>query len=104
MTGVSWVTFDSSSGSSGSPTPRIFVGVASAGEDNIFVSEDAGATCMSFFYVRLAFELIILLAGDAVAGQNNTFIPHKGVLSPSEGLLYISYSNGAGPYDGTLGS
>ncbi|KAL1690415.1 glycoside hydrolase family 74 protein [Schizophyllum commune] len=84
--GVSWVTFDSSSGSSGSPTPRIFVGVASAGEDNIFVSEDAGATW------------------DAVAGQNNTFIPHKGVLSPSEGLLYISYSNGAGPYDGTLGS
>ncbi|KAI5897742.1 glycoside hydrolase family 74 protein [Schizophyllum commune H4-8] len=84
--GVSWVTFDSTSGSSGSPTPRIFVGVASAGEDNIFVSEDAGATW------------------DAVAGQNNTFIPHKGVLSPSEGLLYISYSNGAGPYDGTLGS
>ena len=51
MAGVSWVTFDSTSGSSGSPTPRIFVGVASAGEDNIFVSEDAGASCTLLFYV-----------------------------------------------------
>ncbi|KAL1748917.1 glycoside hydrolase family 74 protein [Schizophyllum fasciatum] len=84
--GISWVTFDSTSGSSGSPTPRIFVGVANAGEDNIFVSEDGGDTW------------------NAVAGQNNTYLPHKGVLSPSEGLLYISYSNGAGPYDGTSGA
>lgn len=43
--GVSFVTFDTTSGSSGSATPRIFVGVASLGEDNIFVSEDAGKTC-----------------------------------------------------------
>ena len=37
------------------------------------------------------------VSGSAVAGQNNTFLPHKGVLSPSEKTLYISYSNGAGP-------
>ena len=43
--GVSFVTFDSTSGSSGNATPRIFVGVASLGEDNVFVSEDAGTTC-----------------------------------------------------------
>lgn len=42
--------------------------------------------------------------GSAIAGQNTTYIPHKGVLSPSEKVLYISYSNGGGPYDGTLGS
>ncbi|CDO72307.1 Glycoside Hydrolase Family 74 / Carbohydrate-Binding Module Family 1 protein [Trametes cinnabarina] len=84
--GLSWVTFDSTSGSSGKATPRIFVGVANKGSDNIFVSTDAGATW------------------SAVAGQNNTFIPHKGVLSPAEKALYISYSDGAGPYDGTTGS
>ncbi|KAK0465381.1 uncharacterized protein EV420DRAFT_1637520 [Desarmillaria tabescens] len=84
--GISWVTFDSTSGSSGSATPRIFVGVANQGSNNIFVSENGGSTW------------------SAVAGQNNTYIPHKGVLSPDEHVLYISYSNGAGPYDGTLGS
>ncbi|KAL0950944.1 hypothetical protein HGRIS_007696 [Hohenbuehelia grisea] len=84
--GISWVTFDSTSGSSGSSTPRIFVGVASKGSNNIFVSNDAGSTW------------------SAVAGQNTTFIPHKGVLSPAEKALYVTYSDGAGPYDGTLGS
>ncbi|KAK0473162.1 hypothetical protein IW261DRAFT_1658654 [Armillaria novae-zelandiae] len=84
--GISWVTFDSTSGSSGSATPRIFVGVANQGSSNIFVSENGGSTW------------------SAVAGQNTTYIPHKGVLSPKEHVLYVSYSNGAGPYDGTLGS
>ena len=45
--GVAWVTFDSTSGSKGKATPRIFVGVASKGENNIFVSNDAGSTCAS---------------------------------------------------------
>lgn len=84
--GISFVTFDSNSGSSGSATPRIFVGVANLGSTNIYVSEDAGSTW------------------SAVPGQNSTFMPHKGVLSPAENTLYVSYSNGAGPYDGTLGS
>lgn len=44
---------------------------------------------------------LIYVSGTAVPGQNNTFIPHKGVLSPAEKALYISYSDGAGPYDGT---
>lgn len=43
--GISFVTFDSTSGSSGTATPRIFVGVANKGADNIFVSEDSGSTC-----------------------------------------------------------
>lgn len=32
------------------------------------------------------------------------FLPHKGVLFPQEKTLYISYSDGAGPYDGTNGT
>ncbi|KAG8701147.1 hypothetical protein FRC08_004255, partial [Ceratobasidium sp. 394] len=85
-TGIAWITFDSTSGTSGTATPRIFVGVANVGSNSIFVSNDAGATW------------------SAVAGQNTTYMPHRGVLSPSEKILYVTYNNGAGPYDGTLGS
>ncbi|EGN94557.1 glycoside hydrolase family 74 protein [Serpula lacrymans var. lacrymans S7.3] len=86
LTGLAFVTFDYTSGTSGEPTPTIFVGVANEGSDNIFYTNDAGATW------------------SAVAGQNNTYLPHKGVLSPAEKVLYISESNGSGPYDGTLGA
>ncbi|TFK40979.1 hypothetical protein BDQ12DRAFT_710849 [Crucibulum laeve] len=84
--GIAWVTFDQTSGASGKATPRIFVGVASQGTNNIFVTNDGGSTW------------------TAVAGQNTTYLPHKGVLSPTEKVLYVSYSDGAGPYDGTLGA
>ncbi|KAL2825046.1 hypothetical protein BDW59DRAFT_161995 [Aspergillus cavernicola] len=86
IVGIAWVTFDPTSGSSGSPTPRIFVGVANTGQ-SVFVSEDAGATWK-------------WVSGEPQYG----FLPHKGVLSPSEKTLYISYSDGAGPYDGTNGT
>lgn len=46
--GISFVTFDSTSGKSGAATPRIFVGVANLGSTNIMVSNDAGATCQYF--------------------------------------------------------
>jgi len=42
-------------------------------------------------------HLFMLHLGSAVAGQNSTFLPHKGVLSPAEKALYVSYSDGAGP-------
>ncbi|KAL5533885.1 hypothetical protein ACEPAG_345 [Sanghuangporus baumii] len=48
------------------------------GSTNIYVTEDAGETW------------------NGIAGQNSTFITHKGVLSPTENTLYVSYSNGAG--------
>ncbi|EIN14753.1 hypothetical protein PUNSTDRAFT_48495 [Punctularia strigosozonata HHB-11173 SS5] len=83
--GVSFVTFDSTSGSSGTATPRIFVGVASVGTSNLFMSNDGGSSW------------------SALSGTNTSWIPHKGVLSPSEKALYISTADGAGPYDGTLG-
>ena len=40
--------------------------------------------------------------GAAVPGQPTGFLPHHGKLA-SNGMLYISYSNGAGPYDGSSG-
>ena len=61
--GIGWVTFDSTSGSSGNGSSRIFVGVANMGATNIFVSEDAGSTWA------------------AVAGQNTTYIPNRGCFS-----------------------
>ncbi|CAO3677681.1 unnamed protein product [Umbelopsis ramanniana] len=84
--GLTFVTFDKSSGTSGSATPIIFVGVADNTTSNIYVTKNGGTTW------------------SAVPGQPiNGFFPHKGRLS-SDGYLYISYSNGVGPYDGTNGT
>lgn len=73
------------------------------GADNVFITEDGGATW------------------SAIVGQRNDFIPHHGmsldpgktsgeltvtyigVLSPAEDALYIPYANGVGPWDGTAG-
>ncbi|PXV95795.1 cellulose binding domain-containing protein [Lachnotalea glycerini] len=91
LTGVVWVTFDSSTGKSGSPSQTIYVGVANKAaegeeaENTVFCSKDGGETW------------------NAVAGQpKDGYLPHHGVLS-SDGILYVTYSNGAGPYDGTKG-
>ncbi|KAI5797887.1 glycoside hydrolase family 74 protein [Peziza echinospora] len=84
--GVVWVTFDENSGYRGQGSKRIFVGVAEKGKETVFVSNDSGATW------------------SAVAGQPIGHVPHKGVLSPKENVLYITYTDGAGPYDGGAGS
>lgn len=82
--GVVWITFDTRSSSFGYPTKDIFVGVADNQEDCIYCSIDAGQSW------------------EAVPGQPVGFLPHHGVISP-DGILYISYSDGAGPYDGEKG-
>ncbi|TVY47674.1 Xyloglucanase [Lachnellula occidentalis] len=84
--GIAWVTFDSTTGTKGTATPRIFVGVVDVGK-SVFKSEDGGSTWA-------------WVSGEPQLG----FLPHKGVLSPAEKTLYISYANGAGPYDGTNGT
>jgi len=84
--GIAWVTFDSTSGTKGTATPRIFVGVVDVGQ-SVFKSEDGGSTWA-------------WVSGEPQLG----FLPHKGVLSPAEKTLYVSYANGAGPYDGTNGT
>lgn len=83
--GLSFITFDTTSGTTNGVTSRIFVGVASL-STSLIVSEDGGQSWM------------------AVAGQPTGFLPHKGRLQPEEGALYLTYSDGGGPYDGTNGS
>jgi hypothetical protein len=82
--GVVWVTFDPRSGSPGSPSRTIYAGIADKGA-SIFRSGDAGVTWQP-------------LSGQPTAG----YLPHHGVLS-SKGVLYITYSDTAGPYDGGKG-
>ncbi|KAI1101768.1 glycoside hydrolase family 74 protein [Jackrogersella minutella] len=84
--GLAFVTFDSTSGTTDGATKRIFVGTADNTTASVYVSEDAGATW------------------NPVEGQPGTYFPHKGVLQPEEKALYLTYSDGTGPYDGTLGA
>jgi hypothetical protein len=81
--GVVWMTFDRRTGTPGNATQTIYVGVADTG-NSVYRSTDGGATWA------------------AIPGQPTGFLPHHGVLA-SNGMLYISYSDGAGPYDGEKG-
>ncbi|MEU6534706.1 cellulose binding domain-containing protein [Streptomyces sp. NPDC047000] len=82
--GIVWVTFDESTGTSGTATKTIYVGVAD--KDNaVYRSTDAGAT-----WTRLA-------------GQPTGYLAHKGVLDAKNGYLYLAYSDKGGPYDGGKG-
>ena len=82
--GVVWITFDPRSGSPGSRSQTIYAGVADKGQ-SVFRSTDAGVTWTP-------------LSGQPTAG----YLPHHGTLSPS-GVLYVTYSDTAGPYDGSKG-
>ncbi|KAI0176572.1 glycoside hydrolase family 74 protein [Hypoxylon sp. FL1284] len=84
--GLAFVTFDSTSGTTDGATQRIFVGTADNTTDSVYVSEDAGSTW------------------NPVKDQPGTYFPHKCVLQPEEKALYLTYSDGTGPYDGTLGA
>lgn len=57
IVGISWVTFDSTSGTAKSATTRIFVGVANLGAESVFVSNNAGATCETIFQSLEAYML-----------------------------------------------
>ncbi|MER7183609.1 cellulose binding domain-containing protein [Streptomyces hyaluromycini] len=82
--GIVWVTFDESTGTAGSATKTVYVGVAD--KDNaVYRSTDAGAT-----WTR-------------VAGQPTGYLAHKGVLDAKNGYLYLAYSDKGGPYDGGKG-
>ena len=84
LIGVVWVTFDPSSSSAGTASKTIYVGVADT-KTGIYRSTDGGSTWAA-------------LEGQPQAG----FLPHHSVLA-SNGLLYITYSDKAGPYDGGHG-
>jgi len=84
--GISLVLFDKASGTTGTATPRIFVGVSRLGSANFYVSTDAGATW------------------NPVAGAPaTTQMPQRAVLA-SNGMLFVTFSDGAGPSGNTSGS
>ncbi|ASA22540.1 X2-like carbohydrate binding domain-containing protein [Paenibacillus donghaensis] len=81
--GLSWITFDKSTGTAGQATQTIYAGVGDK-SNNLFKSTNGGATW------------------TAIPGQPSGYIPHHGVLS-ANGNLYISYIDGSGPYRGEEG-
>lgn len=108
--GIVWVTFDPASGSSGSPTKTIYVGVGdnSSGAKNIYRSTDGGAT-----WAAIPGEPTCSVSGTTVTctggatwdtGSNATtgYLPHQGKLD-SAGTLYVTYSDWDGPYNGGHG-
>jgi hypothetical protein len=82
--GVVWVTFDPTTGTKGSTTQTIYVGVADK-DNSVYESTDGGTTW------------------KRVPGQPTGYIAHKGVLDPVNGYLYIATSDTGGPYDGAKG-
>ncbi len=112
--GPAWVVFDPRTGSSGSATQTIYVGVAQPNGDNIYVSKNGGAT-----WAAVPGQPTCTLTGTQETGSVTCtnggswtiadyapapgMFPDRAVLAPTTGMLYITYSNGAGPYDGSQG-
>jgi hypothetical protein len=82
--GVLWVTFDESTGSAGSTTQTIYVGVADKA-NSIYRSTNGGTSW------------------ERIAGQPTGYLPHKGVFDATSKNLYIATSDTGGPYDGAKG-
>jgi hypothetical protein len=84
--GFTFVLFDPRSGSPGSPTPTIYVGVGVITGTALYRSTDAGATW------------------EAVAGQPPAgMMPHHAVMDVC-GNLFLTYNNGSGPNGVTAGA
>lgn len=76
--GVSFVLFDKSTGTTGNATQTIYVGIMQTGSANLYKTTDGGATW------------------SAVAGALTNLMPLQAVLA-SNGNLFITYSDAAGP-------
>ncbi|ABP66699.1 type 3a, cellulose-binding domain protein [Caldicellulosiruptor saccharolyticus DSM 8903] len=83
ITGVVWVVFDPSSGKPGEGSKVIYVGVADK-NTSIYYTKDGGQTW------------------EPLPGQPTGLLPQRAKLS-SDGMLYITYSNTQGPYNGDYG-
>ncbi|MCS3795090.1 WD40/YVTN/BNR-like repeat-containing protein [Niastella sp. OAS944] len=81
--GICFVVFDPSS-ASGGVTQTIYIGVSRTGDNNIYKSTDGGST----------FTAIT---------PDNSFMPHRAVLSSDNSTLYISMANEQGPSNGSSG-
>jgi len=85
LIGVVWVVFDAESGTAAMPTPDIYVGVADT-DVALYHSTDGGDTW------------------EPVSDQpEQGYLPYHGVLA-SNGVLYITYSDNCGPYQGEAGA
>lgn len=82
--GLTWVSFDKSTGTAGNATQTVYVGVADK-ENPVYRSTNGGASW------------------ERIAGQPTGYLAHKGVVDPVGGFLYIATSDTGGPYDGGKG-
>jgi xyloglucan-specific exo-beta-1,4-glucanase len=84
--GISFVCFDPRGGTDGTPTQRLFVGVADPGAHHLYRSDDAGANW------------------HPVPGEPRAdLLPVRGQLD-ARGALYLSYSDAPGPNGITAGA
>ncbi|WP_333819552.1 RICIN domain-containing protein [Ohtaekwangia sp.] len=81
--GINFVVFDPSS-AVGGVTKTIYIGVSRTGAGNIYKSTDGGAT---FTAIQ----------------PDNSFMPHRAVLSSDNSTLYVSMADSEGPSNGTSG-
>jgi uncharacterized repeat protein (TIGR02543 family) len=114
--GIPWIIFDKTSGTAGSPTPNIYVGVAtnSSGAPNIYRSTDAGATweavpgqptCTGVWGATVTCTggaTWTAAAENSYTGGGLGYLPHSAKFD-SAGTLYITYSDWEGPYNGSHG-
>ncbi|MEU8263344.1 cellulose binding domain-containing protein [Micromonospora sp. NPDC048999] len=82
--GLTWVSFDKSTGTSGNATQTIYVGVADK-QNPVYRTTNGGTTW------------------ERIANQPTGYLAHKGVVDPVGGYLYIATSDTGGPYDGGKG-
>lgn len=82
---VTLVCFDRSSGTAGSPTPTIYVGVNTLSSPSLFRSTDGGTNW------------------SAIPGQPSGLMPHHAEIG-SDGVLYVAFNNGLGPNGITTGA
>lgn len=82
--GITWITFDKSTGAAGRAAQTIYVGVADK-TTPVFRSLDGGKTW------------------SAIPGAPTGYLAHKGVVDHTTGTLYIATSDTGGPYDGGKG-
>jgi xyloglucan-specific exo-beta-1,4-glucanase len=81
--GINFVVFDPSTGTSGSPTQTLIVGVSRTGS-NMYRSDDGGTSFTE------------------ITGGPSTLMPLRASLS-NDRMLYLTFANAVGPYDPNTG-
>ncbi|MGA2797151.1 MAG: LEPR-XLL domain-containing protein, partial [Thermoguttaceae bacterium] len=87
--GLPFVVFDKASGTAGTATPRIYVGVATTTNSNtkLYRTSNGGTSW------------------TAIPNQpTTTLIPTRADLSADGSVMYVTYANQAGPYGATSGA